>query len=299
MCSNPILWLPQLVVLIFITAHETGKTSRKPEGKCELVGTFSLITQALLGLLCLSLLIVKRYYEYPVRRTWKVWMFDVLKQLVGAFGVHVFNVILLTVKSKDGDDVAWGSGLFEDEPVDDDPCDWYFLLIVLDCTIGVYVLYLVFKWVNQFCKKKLRITQIDSGEYGNPPRYRAYFKQLAIYFFCLMVAKLVVFAIVLCFEDQLLWITHNIILIWFREYPDEFEIFMVMFVIPIVMNCLQLVLVDNFIQNQVAKYTNTMMLTRFFDDETSSQIDRDAMSIFNREETKRRRENYGATLDSD
>ncbi|ODV79706.1 uncharacterized protein CANTADRAFT_89343 [Suhomyces tanzawaensis NRRL Y-17324] len=226
--------------------------SDNDDGKCELIGTFSLLTQAVLGLLCLSSLLVKRYYEFPIRRTWSVWLFDVLKQLIGALGVHVFNVFLSIVKTRKSN----GSILDLDSPesdVDDDPCDWYFLSIVFDCTIGVYILYLVFQSMTKFSKKYLHMTQIDSGNYGpdpNKPSTRAFLKQLSIYFISLMITKILIYGIVECFEQQLLWFTSHVLLLWLDEYPDEFEIFVVMFVVPIVMNCLQLVLIDNFIQNQ-------------------------------------------------
>lgn len=218
------------------------------DGKCELIGTFSLLTQAVLGMFCLSSLIVKRFYEYPVRRTWAVWSFDVSKQLIGAMGVHVVNVLISILKAAEPVDP---------QPADpdddgDDPCDWYFLNIVFDCTIGVYVLYLVFKAVNKICKDYLHITHIESGRYGDPakPLFTAFFKQLGIYFWSLMITKAILYGFMELFERQLLWTTSHILLIWLDEYPDELEIFIVMFVVPIVMNCLQLVLIDNFIRNQ-------------------------------------------------
>lgn len=219
------------------------------DGKCELVGTFSLLTQALLGLLCVLSLIVKRFHEYPLRRTWPVWSFDVLKQLIGAFGVHCFNLLLSILKTQ--------PAVLEDSG--DDPCDWYFLSNVLDCTLGVYVLYLVFQGMNKVCTNYFHMTQIDSGDYGpdpHKPSTRAFLKQLAVYFSALMATKVVLFVLVECFETQLLWFTSHVLLIWLDEYPDELEIFVVMFVVPIVMNCLQLVLIDNFIQNQVFARVN-------------------------------------------
>lgn len=228
------------------------------EGKCELIGTFSLITQALLGLLCLSSLLVKRYYEYPVERSWQVWLFDVLKQITGAFGVHVFNVLLSILKGKSMKSLFFiheisPLKIFADSQEPADPCDWYFLSIMLDCTIGVYILYLVFRHVTFVCKQYLGITQIDSGDYGpdqHKPSVRAFLKQLTIYFLSLMITKILLYILVECFETQLLWFTSTIILRWLDEYPDEFEIFLIMFVVPVFMNCLQLILIDNFIQNQ-------------------------------------------------
>lgn len=229
------------------------------DGKCELIGTFSLFTQAFLGFLCLSSLIVKRFYEYPLRRTWPVWSFDVSKQLIGALGVHIFNVLLSILKTS-GNDFALDVN--DDDDVSDDPCDWYFLNIVLDCTIGVYVLYLVFKAVNKVSRDYLHFTQIESGQYGpdpHKPSFRAFMKQLFVYFSSLMITKFILYGFVECFEAQLLWTTSHILLIWLDEYPDEFEIFVVMFVVPIFMNCLQLVLIDNFIQNQVMHNFNIRM----------------------------------------
>ncbi|GEQ70240.1 hypothetical protein JCM33374_g3916 [Metschnikowia sp. JCM 33374] len=231
------------------------------DGKCELVGTFSLLTQAFLGLLCLSSLIVKRFYEYPVRRTWQVWFYDVSKQVVGAFGVHIFNLMLSILKTSPSQpflestgEACEGSG-----ECTGDPCDWYFLSIVLDCTIGVYILYLVLLLVSTVCKDYLGITQIESGEYGpddHHPSMKAFSKQLALYFGSLMITKFLLYGFVECFEDQLLWITSHIILSWLDEYPNEFEIFIVMFVVPIFMNCLQLILVDNIIQNKTVHRSN-------------------------------------------
>lgn len=234
------------------------------DGKCELVGTFSLLTQAFLGLLCLLSLIVKRFYEYPVRRTWYVWFFDVSKQVIGALGVHVFNVMLSILKALPAD--LKSSDIPEncdgDSDCGGDPCDWYFLSIVLDCTIGVYVLYVVLRALSHVCEKYFGVTQIESGEYGpdpHNPSKKAYFKQLGLYFGSLMITKFVLYGLVECFETQLLWITSHILLAWLDEYPNEVEIFIVMFVVPVFMNCLQLILVDNFIQNQFVHETNSRL----------------------------------------
>lgn len=257
--------IPSLLLSAFV-AISLQATSKRPkhsnddddDGKCELIGTFSLITQAFLGILCLSSLIVKRFYEYPLRRTWPVWFFDVMKQLVGALGVHVFNVFMSILKTQKDPSILFGAA---DDEYDNnnDPCDWYFLNIVFDCTIGVLVLYFVFGAVNNFCRNWLKLTQIESGSYGpNPdsPSLRAFLKQLAVYFGSLMITKIILYGIVVCFETQLLWITSHILLVWLDEYPDEFEIFVVMFVVPVVMNCLQLILVDNIIQNQIIGKVN-------------------------------------------
>lgn len=244
-----------LVASLFI--NPPNKVPEDDDGKCELVGTFSLMTQAFLGLLCMLSLIIKRFYEYPVRRSWRVWFFDVSKQVIGAFGVHVFNLLLSIMKTQPNE-LTITDGCDSDECLGD-PCDWYFLSIVLDCTIGVYVLYVVLSAVSRVCKEYFHISQIDSGQYGPDPRKpssRAYFKQLAVYFGSLMITKFILYGILECFESQLLWFTSHVLLVWLNDYPNEFEIFVVMFIVPIFMNCLQLVLVDNFIQNQMLHEAN-------------------------------------------
>ncbi|KAG5416953.1 hypothetical protein I9W82_004584 [Candida metapsilosis] len=292
-----------------LSRHRLTPPPQDDDGKCELIGTFSLLTQAFLGFICLSSLIVKRFYEHPIRRTWPVWSFDVSKQLIGALGVHIFNVILSVLKTAPGLMLLSGDkpNYDDDDPDKDDPCDWYFLNIVFDCTIGVYVLYLVFKGVNYICKRMLHITQIESGEYGdvNNPSWKAFSKQLAIYFTSLMITKFILYGLVEIFERELLWITSHILLRWLDEYPDEVEIFIVMFLIPIIMNCLQLILIDNFIRNQVWFESNKLIRFKYpnFDEETASTRQREIDEVLNteREELERRdnqrgkHNHYGST----
>ncbi|CCE82187.1 Piso0_001900 [Millerozyma farinosa CBS 7064] len=232
--------------------------------KCELIGTFSLMTQVVLGLLCLSSLIVKRFYEYPIRRTWNVWLFDVSKQILGALGLHIFNVCLSILKTSDMNLLKNFNATDDSSDIDEDPCDWYFLNIVFDCTIGVFIFYLVFKYMNSICKNQFHMTNIESGQYGEStgkPSFKAFLKQTAVYFFSLMLTKLFIYAIMECFETQLLWISSHVLLVWLTPYPDEIEIFVVMFIVPIIMNCLQLILVDNIIQNPLINQMNTLVYT--------------------------------------
>lgn len=282
--NNNIIALPLLLVAI-ITQNKHKAPTDDDSSKCELFGTFSLITQGILGFLCISSLIAKRFYEFPIRRPWLVWFFDVSKQLIGAFGVHVFNV-MLSLAPKNDDDLK-PIVPPPDEIIDDDPCDWYFLNIMLDCTIGVCILYFIFKYVNLFCKKYLKLTNIESGNYGDQtPSIKAYLKQLAIYSVSLIITKLSLYLLVKCFEQELLWITHNIILIWFVPYPPEFEIFIVMFVVPIVMNILQLILIDNFIQNQ-----STLNINQRLFGESDSVVAKETQGLRNR---VHRENDYGA-----
>jgi hypothetical protein len=52
--------------------------SSKNTGDCELFGWFGWMIQILLGLACLSVLIVKKYTDTQ-KRSWKVWFMDTSK----------------------------------------------------------------------------------------------------------------------------------------------------------------------------------------------------------------------------
>lgn len=61
-------------------------------GDCQLVGPFSLVVQCVLGVLALSALVYKRQLERPKRPS-KVWFFDVSKQVLGSFLIHMTNLV--------------------------------------------------------------------------------------------------------------------------------------------------------------------------------------------------------------
>ncbi|SGZ49673.1 CIC11C00000005000 [Sungouiella intermedia] len=97
-----------------------------------------------------------------------------------------------------------------------------------------------------------------------------------------MITKFVLYGFVECFETQLLWITSHILLAWLDEYPNEVEIFIVMFVVPVFMNCLQLILVDNFIQNQFVLETNSKLNREHMQHVDDEQLERDLEREFER-----------------
>jgi len=85
--------------------------------KCRLVdGTFQLIVQFLLFLVCLTTLVVKRMNERP-QRIFKVWILDALKQGIGALIGHFSNIALSIIINQSIN----GNG---------DECLWYFFLFL-------------------------------------------------------------------------------------------------------------------------------------------------------------------------
>ncbi len=59
---------------------------------CKLIGgTFQSFLQLLLAIAALAALLVKRWKEYPRRRS-TVWVYDVSKQVVGGLTMHAWNI---------------------------------------------------------------------------------------------------------------------------------------------------------------------------------------------------------------
>lgn len=72
----------------------------EPHAKsCSLVGPVALVVQALMAVIVIASLLVKRQYEGNQRngirrRKWKVWMYDVGKQLIGQSLIHGSNLLV-------------------------------------------------------------------------------------------------------------------------------------------------------------------------------------------------------------
>ena len=155
--SNTIPFSTHSSKIISINAKKTEQ--------CKLLGPYSLIFQCLLGILAVSSLVIKRYKEYPNRRPWRIWFFDVSKQVFGALGVHFLNVFLSVISGGEffsillralSDDNDGGDG------DDESPCDYYFINILFDTTIGIPLLWASLYLIIGICRK-LNIKGIESG----------------------------------------------------------------------------------------------------------------------------------------
>ncbi|CCE62772.1 hypothetical protein TPHA_0D01310 [Tetrapisispora phaffii CBS 4417] len=225
------------------------------EDTCQLLGPVSIGIQVIMGAWIVMSLLMKRNYEHPKRKL-IVWTYDVSKQLIGSLLVHFLNLFIsvvqehkanLTFSLNIGDN---GSG---DE---DDQCDYYFLNLLLDTTIGIPIF-----WVAFTCIEKLfsyyNFKNIESGNYfttegaavgktSEKPSFVAFLKQLNIFTSGLIVMKLVIFLVLYYFEEFAYWLA-NMLLGWSDPWPN-FQIFLVMFISPIALNLFQYYCVDNIIK---------------------------------------------------
>ena len=76
--------------------------------------------------------------------------------------------------------------------------------------------------------------------------FSAFFKQFSIFMFGLLATKSVVFLMLTEFEGVAVWFA-NLVLGWADPWPD-FQVFLVMFVSPILLNCFQYCCIDSIIK---------------------------------------------------
>lgn len=191
---------------------------RDDSSQCELLGSFAIIVQISMGLLAVASLVFKRYREH-FRRPWWVWFFDVLKQVFGAAGLHVINLLMSILFSSS-----------EEPGVDDNPCTWYFVNILLDTTVGVPLLWFCLYVVHN-CAFRLGITEIISGQYGRPPRWRAFIKQASLFLLGLIGMKILLYIFAWCtpFVDDF----GNFLISW-TDFDSRVQVAFVMMVFPLV-----------------------------------------------------------------
>lgn len=219
---------------------------------CQLLGPISIIIQVFMGAAAIAILLLKRNHEHP-RRKLIVWLYDVGKQVIGALGIHFVNLGISVLKQKEQEAMKDAEG-------EDDQCDWYFLNLLLDTTIGVPILWVFFTLMENILLY-LKVKNIESGNYFSKaqdedetsnngcvktPKYSAFLKQLMVFTSALALMKMCNFFILAEFES-LAYLLANIILGWSDPWPD-LQIFLVMFVFPVLLNCFQYFCVDNIIK---------------------------------------------------
>jgi hypothetical protein len=116
---------------------------------CALLGSTGLIVQGLMAAMVLSTLLLKRLKEHP-KRTWPVWTADVGKQIIGQAYLHASNVLISTLVS---------------HHERRDACTAYFLSILVDCTLGVLVIFATLKVISYLLITRLHLSGFRSGQY--------------------------------------------------------------------------------------------------------------------------------------
>jgi hypothetical protein len=103
------------------------------ENQCKLLGPFALLVQGALGVLALLTLVFKRFRESP-KRQWKVWFFDVAKQVTGSVILHLINLLMSELGAGNLEMVVAevGSKIQDEEGRKPNPCSFYLLNLAID-----------------------------------------------------------------------------------------------------------------------------------------------------------------------
>ena len=185
-----------------------------------------------LGLLSIGSLIIKKFMP-DEKRSWKIFILDISKQLVSALIAHFVNLLLALYLHST---LREGNG-----------CVWYFINLSLDCFVGVFFAYIVFSIVGYYAKK-FGIEILKSGVYidksvslidgkeipDDAVDYRIWAVQVVVWVLCTLIAKLAIFFLILFYHKEFVWFGTKFLSI-FSDYPHV-ELVMVMIIIPLTFN---------------------------------------------------------------
>ena len=221
------------------TKNKNATEVEESNSKCEMFGGFGFFIQAVLGAAAFSILIVKRYIEKP-RRPWKIWFYDVAKQIISSLVLHLFNLIISAILSSDEKDA--------------DACVWYFVTVTLDCTLGAFLSY-IFMWLMDGIANSSDWTILKTGLYydeymeGNKKCYKLdwkkYGSQLGVWLVITLIVKIILLIMLKICKLFLV----NLGTFFLSPFSNaKVRLVMVMIIFPVILNALYFWVVDNILK---------------------------------------------------
>jgi hypothetical protein len=203
-----------------------------PPAHCKIMDGFAIAVQLILALVAFSSLLIKRHLERP-KRPFQIWLFDVSKQALGGGMLHTLNLV--------GAYIGGRSTLEESNP-----CVWYFLNILLDTTVGVWLVYIFLRVHKMWLVKVVDRRLLHSGYYGHPPEWRIFSVQAFHFWLALLSMKLTVLGLLTfkVFFHIGEWILQPLL----DLHRPQLEVVVVMLAFPLVMNVMQFWLIDGVIK---------------------------------------------------
>lgn len=212
--------------------------------KCLLIGgVFSIMVQIILASACVCTLIVKRQLERP-QRDWTVWFFDFLKQGLGSSFGHLTNIIISS-------QIAGSQG-------EVDECQWYFVVYILDATMGTFLNISMLIFAEHIAGKFDTATADalkNCGDYGDPPSFGIFGRQLILWLAIVVIGKVIVFSLLFQVDKPLNSYVGQI----FDHFEGQrhLELLVVMIVVPFIVNILQFWVQDTFLKkDNTQEYAN-------------------------------------------
>jgi len=218
----------------------------------EILGPLGLVIQGILGVMSLSALLVKRYFEEP-KRPVKIWLLDTSKQVLSASLVHCLNMALSTLLS-------------ESSSVTDN-CEWYFINFAVDVAFGTFLNFIILKTIENFAAMN-GIDALNTGVYVHidytksddenmePTQqevkhridYKIWFLQVVVWNWVVVIVKIILVFTIKIFAS-LFEIIADILLGWLKKYPD-LKLVLIMIIVPIILNSIQFWVQDNILKGK-------------------------------------------------
>ena len=222
--------------------------------QCQILGTFGVFIQALLGLLSFSALIVKRYFEHPKRPT-VVWILDTSKQAFSSVLAHFMNMLLAIILSEKNASDNW---------------EWYFINITVDVLLGVFLCYFLLRGLEKLALW-LGIGSLNTGNYINinsdktistEAEYELKFDsgeidikvwllQIIMWGVIVATVKIILFFFQMLVAEYLEFVS-KILIGWLHIYP-KIKLILIMMIIPFLLNTFQYWIQDNFLKHKKSK----------------------------------------------
>jgi len=136
---------------------------------------------------------------------------------------------------------------------DADPCNWYWINLTLDDTVGVLVLFALLRLLQ--CTYRVRCVNrpelARSGEYGDPPDSKIFARQLLDWQGLVVLQKIILAIFVVNFTSELTAVADTL-LGWLDAHPKA-KLVVVMVITPLTMNVFALWTADHFLQGDPEK----------------------------------------------
>ncbi|KDO35089.1 hypothetical protein SPRG_01154 [Saprolegnia parasitica CBS 223.65] len=216
---------------------------------------FARFIQVLLGFCAMGVLYVKRELEQP-KRSFNVWTYDVSKQGIGALMIHMLNILLSIFLTRRSD-------------VSDDECAIYFMTFLMDATLGTLLVLILLRQMKKLATRLQWTSIMHSGEYGDPPSFRIWLKQLLAYVVLLLTMKVLVLLLLYAAYKQLAALATSAFAVF--AHHRHLELVLVMILGPCAINVIQFWVLDNVLKTTTAK--GGYVATPTTEDDDSSLID--------------------------
>jgi len=206
-------------------------------GHCLLLGgAFALGVQFFLFCVVVSTLLLKWIFEGPLRRPRHIWVFDSLKQGIGASMGHFFNILLAMAISRHARA---------------NQCAWYWLEFTLDLTLGLPMSYLLLRYSERTIFKDFAKSGAYFDEISKRIDFHVWLFQTFSWVGIVFVVKSSIAIPLFLFNAELSYLADEM----FKPIDTQPRVELVFVTIgwPAICNAIQFYIVDNFLQKQPDK----------------------------------------------